>query len=69
MSLSYFQVSRGRVPAKALFSQEALLARKKGFSVVKVLTSGPRVLVDSVLTESRAVDWELFDTEEYSFVF
>ncbi|CAM9215996.1 unnamed protein product [Sphacelaria rigidula] len=63
------RVSRGRVPANELFSQEAVLAHKKGLSVVKVLTSGPHALVDSVLTQSRAVDWKLFDTEEFSFEF
>lgn len=57
------------MPANELFSQEAVLAHKKGLSVVKVLTSGPHALVDSVLTQSRAVDWKLFDTEEFSFEF
>lgn len=57
------------MPATDLFQEEAALAHKRGFSVVKVLTSGPQPLVDSVLTQSRAVDWKLFDTEEFSFEF
>lgn len=49
--------------------QEAELAKKKGHRSVKVLTSGPQALVDGVLAEARAVDWQLFDTEEFSFEF
>lgn len=64
-----YEVRRGRVPAKALFAQEAQLAKKKGHRSVKVLTSGPQALVDGVLVEARAVDWQLFDTEEFSFEF
>ena len=64
-----YEVLRGRVPAKALLEEEADLAKKKGHRSVKVLTSGPQALVDGVLTEARAVDWRLFDAEEFSFEF
>lgn len=64
-----FDVLRGRVPTKALLFQEAAIAKEKGHRSIKVLTSGPQALVDGVLAESRAVDWQLFDTEEFSFEF
>lgn len=58
-----------RVPTKELLVEEAELAKKNGHHSVKVLTSGPQALVDGVLTDARAVDWQLFDTEEFSFAF
>ena len=64
-----YEVRRHRVPTKDLLIQEAELAKKKGHRSIKVLTSGPQALVDGVLTEARAVDWQLFDTEEFSFEF
>lgn len=64
-----YEVRRNRVPTKDLLVQEAELAKKKGHRSVKVLTSGPQALVDGVLADARAVDWQLFDTEEFSFEF
>lgn len=64
-----YQVNRGRVPTEALLVQEAETAKKSGASRVKVLTSGPNSLVDKVLADSRAIDWQLFDPEAFSFEF
>ncbi|CAM9758656.1 unnamed protein product [Ectocarpus sp. 12 AP-2014] len=64
-----YDVLRRRVPTRALLVQEAELAKKKGHRSVKVLTSGPSALVDGVLADARAVDWQLFDTEELSYEF
>lgn len=64
-----YDVLRQRVPTRALLVQEAELAKKKGHRSVKVLTSGPQALVDGVLADARAVDWQLFDTEELSYEF
>lgn len=64
-----FDVHRGRVPTKTLLLQEARIAEEKGYRSIKVLTSGPQPLVDGVLAESRAVNWKLFDAEEFSFEF
>ncbi|CBN80509.1 ferric reductase [Ectocarpus siliculosus] len=64
-----YDVLRQRVPTRALLVQEAELAKKKGHRSVKVLTSGPQALVDGVLADARAVDWQLFDTEELSYQF
>ena len=64
-----YDVLRQRVPSRALLVQEAEFAKKKGHRSVKVLTSGPQALVDGVLADARAVDWQLFDAEEFSFEF
>lgn len=64
-----YDVRRGRVPTAELLANEAELAKKSGAQKVKVLTSGPNSLVDGVLANSRAIDWQLFDTEAYSFEF
>ncbi|CAN0069464.1 unnamed protein product, partial [Ectocarpus fasciculatus] len=64
-----YDVNPGRVPTQAVLTQEADLAKKSNASSVRVLTSGPDSLVDSVLAESRAIDWKLFDTEAFSFEF
>lgn len=64
-----YEVQRGRVPTSSLLIQEAELAKKRRYESVKVLTSGPNSLVDQVLTDSRAIDWQLFDTEAFSFEF
>lgn len=63
------KVQHGRVPTSVLFAQESDLAQKKGLSSVKVLTSGPNSLVDKVVSDSRDVNWRLFDTEVFSFEF
>lgn len=64
-----YEVRRGRVPTTELLTSEAELAKKTGAEKVKVLTSGPNSLVDGVLANSRAIDWQLFDTEAFSFEF
>lgn len=64
-----YDVRRGRVPTDELLTQESELAKKNGMQKVKVLTSGPNSLVDGVLANSRSIDWNLFDTEAYSFEF
>lgn len=60
---------RGRVPIKTLLESEAAMAKANSESRVKVLVSGPKALVDSVMYQARAIDWRLFDTEQYSFEF
>lgn len=64
-----YEVQLGRVPTSELFTQESDLAEKNGVSRVKVLTSGPNSLVDQVLSDSRAINWKLFDSEAFSFEF
>ena len=64
-----YQVQHGRVPTHAILTQESDLALKNGVSRVKVLTSGPNSLVDKVLSDSRSINWKLFDTEAFSFEF
>ena len=64
-----YEVQRGRVPTSALLAQESDLAEKNGVSSVKVLASGPSSLVDKVLADSRDTNWQLFDTEAFSFEF
>lgn len=64
-----YEVKSGRVPTEAVLEEEAELAKKNGFYKVRVLTSGPNSLVDGVLAGCRAVDWQLFDAEAFSFEF
>lgn len=64
-----YSVKRGRVPTTVLLAQEAELAKKNGTHSVKVLVSGPNSLVETVFLEARAIDWQLFDTEAFSFEF
>ena len=64
-----YEVQHGRVPTFALFTQESDLAEKNGLGKVKVITSGPNSLVDQVLSDSRAINWQLFDSEAFSFEF
>lgn len=64
-----YAVGHGRVPTRQLLMQEADMAKKNGVQKVKVLVSGPNSLVDTVLAESRSVDWQLFETEAFSFEF
>lgn len=77
-----YEVKPGRVPTEALLRREAELAKSKkkvddvdGIGggqrhySIKVLTSGPNSLVDKVLAESHAIDWQLFDAEAFSFEF
>lgn len=64
-----YHVNHGRVPTSELLTQESDLALKNGVSKVKVVTSGPNSLVDKVLSDSRSINWKLFDTEAFSFEF
>lgn len=64
-----FPVKAGRIPTRAILEQEALAAEAAGLAKVKVLVSGPSLLVDSVLMETRSINWRLFDTEAFSFEF
>ena len=64
-----YEDQHGRVPTTAILTQESDLAQKNGVSSVKVLASGPSSLVDKVLSDSRSINWKLFDTEAFSFEF
>lgn len=64
-----YEVQHGRVPTSALLTQESDLALQNGVSRIKVLASGPKSLVDKVLSDSRSINWKLFDTESFSFEF
>lgn len=68
-TVATYPVEQGRVPSRALLAQEALAAKERGLRKVKVLVSGPNELVDTVLSDARAIDWRLFDTQAYSFEF
>lgn len=74
-----YEVKPGRVPTEALLRREAEMAKSKKVDAfdgegqrhycIKVLTSGPNSLVNKVLDESHAIDWQLFDAEAFSFEF
>ncbi|CAN0319680.1 unnamed protein product [Scytosiphon promiscuus] len=75
-----YEVKPGRVPTEDLLSRESEMAksrkvgedfdggRQRHYSI-KVLTSGPNSLVNKVVDEAHAIDWQLFDAEAFSFEF
>lgn len=64
-----FPVRTSRVPTAALLAEEARNAKANGWKTVKVVASGPNALIDAVVADARAIDWQLFDTEAFSFEF
>lgn len=68
-SSATYHVTPGRIPTRTVLEDESELAKSSGMERVKLLVSGPGVLVESVLLEAREINWRLFDTEAFSFEF
>lgn len=64
-----YDVQRGRIPITAMLTREAEVAKQEVVHTVKILVSGPDSLVDSAMAESRKINWQLFDSEAFSFSF
>ncbi|CAM9204572.1 unnamed protein product, partial [Hapterophycus canaliculatus] len=74
-----FEVKPGRVPTEALLRLESEMAKSKKVDgsdgggqrhcSTRVLTSGPKSLVNKVLTESHTIGCQVFDAESFLFDF
>lgn len=62
-------VTAGRTPVRDILQRANRDAEGDGIEKIKVLVSGPNALVDVVMSETRAINWKLFEAEVYSFEF